>query len=190
MKILVIDNNTKHLKELVGALTDHKLEVQKYKPGLNFHTAGKDLVILSGGGGEGREANDQTPSGCLWYQDETDFILNCKVPLVGICMGFELIAQAYGAKVEKLPRLIHGWRRIQYFKHSNKNDLKQFESHRFSIKEAPAKHFITLAKSASGVELIKHKKRPIIASQFHPEVAGGTFSIKTLLQSATSWNNL
>jgi hypothetical protein len=59
MKILLINNNTIHLDALEQSLTGHEIEIQKYQPGLEFHDTDKDLVILSGGGGEGLEIEDK-----------------------------------------------------------------------------------------------------------------------------------
>lgn len=174
MKILIIDNNTRHLKALLACLKDHSIEVRKYNPGLNFDTSGKDLVILSGGGGEGKEANDHTHSGELWYQDETKFILDCRKPLIGICMGFELIAQAFGAEIKKLPKLVEGFKQIQPIG-------QVFESHRWCVTEVPTSHFSVLAESDDGIEMIQHKKRAIVACQFHPEIPGSHITLENLV---------
>ncbi len=178
MSILLIDNNTLHLKELKSSLAGHVVEIRKYHPGLDLETSGKDLVILSGGGGEGKEANDHTSSGDLWYKDEIDFIRSCDKPLVGICMGFELICQAYGGRVEQLPKLISGFKQIPAVG-------KVFESHQWRVAKVPEKHFKVLARSKSGVELIKHKTRPIIASQFHPEIKGGQLALNELIATVS-----
>jgi GMP synthase-like glutamine amidotransferase len=108
MKILLINNNTLHLESLNKSLNGHQVEVQVYKPGLQFNHDDKDMVILSGGGGEGLEIYDQHRPGRLWYEDEMDFVLNCDKPLIGICMGFEVICAAYGQKIYETPVLTQG----------------------------------------------------------------------------------
>lgn len=60
-----------------------------------------------------------------------------------------------------------------------KNRLKQFESHRWAVTNMH-KDFEVLAESNTGIEVIKHKSKPIFATQFHPEV-GGTLPLKELL---------
>jgi len=183
MKILLIDNNTEHKRALAEALVGHDVEVQKYRPGLDFHTADKDLVILSGGGGEGREIYDVHQAGHLWYQDEMDFVLKCDKPLIGICMGFEIICRAYGAKVEEMPEVLEGKYDLVVTKKGRSilsyDKLKQHEAHKWRVKKAP-RGFRVLANSPTGIELIKHKKKPIWATQFHPE-KGGTLSLKGLV---------
>lgn len=185
MKILVINNNTQHLPKLQKALVGHQIEIQKYRPGLDFRCQGKDLVILSGGGGEGFELVDTDQRGKLWYEDEMKFIQANKLPVIGICMGFEVISAAYGAKVRQLPALVKGFRTslptAKGQQHLAKDRLKQFEYHRYAIPEVSTRHFEVLAHSNTGVEMIRHRQRPMIATQFHPEIEGGTLGLKQLI---------
>lgn len=177
MKILLINNNTEHLKALSAALAGHEVEIQSYQPGLDFHHQEKDLVILSGGGGEGREAQDRHKDGDLWYKDELQFILDCPKPLLGICMGFELIAHAHGSKIEKLSKGLEG---LESFHTEKGQPITQFESHDYAVQQLSQKHFKVVAKSKTGYEIIHHRHRPILAAQFHPEL-GGTLSLPSLV---------
>lgn len=186
MNILVIDNSTTHLHDLLESLHEHKVEVQAYMPGIKFQTGGKDLVILSGGGGEGREANNTTVRGKLWYEDEIEFIRSTRLPVVGICMGFELIAKAFGSKVEQLPRMVHGFR---WLVTRDDSKIKQWEAHRFGVQQVNKQQFDVMARSGQGLELIRHRTRPIIASQFHPEVEGGSWSLAFLVHQLASLEN-
>ncbi len=184
MKILLVDNHTEHKEALASALEGYEVEIQKYRPGLNFHTEGKDLVILSGGGGEGKEIYDVHGAGHLWYQDEIDFVLKCDKPILGICMGFEVIARAYGGNIEEIGRLVEGYKNIQLNGLGksllSQPKVKQFESHRWCLRKAP-KGFKVLADSETGVEIMK--KGNILATQFHPE-KGGTLHLKDLIAQA------
>jgi GMP synthase-like glutamine amidotransferase len=183
MKILLINNNTLHLESLNKSLNGHQVEVQVYKPGLQFNHDDKDMVILSGGGGEGLEIYDQHRPGRLWYEDEMDFVLNCDKPLIGICMGFEVICAAYGQKIYETPVLTQGFKQISATakgrKLIGKAKLEQFESHYWQLRTAP-KGFDVLAQSETGIEIIK--KGNIFASQFHPE-KGGSLQLERLLRS-------
>ena len=184
MKILLIDNHTDHLYNFAPIFRDHQVEIQEYRPGLDFHSAGKDLVILSGGGGEGYELKD-THNGRLWYEDEMNFVLACDKPLIGVCMGFEVIAAAYGSDVKHAGRLISGFKVHQTStrgkKHLNLGKMRQYEHHRFAVPQVSAQNFEVLADSPTGIEMIKHKTRKLIASQFHPEHPGGTLDITQLI---------
>lgn len=188
MKILLVDNHTQHKKALDASLAGHDVEIQKYHPGLNFNTKDKDLVILSGGGGEGKEIYDIFGPGHLWYQDEMDFVKTHDGPILGICMGFEIICRAFGSEVEEMDETIEGkYDLIVTRKGRNlfeKDTIRQHEAHKWRVRKAP-KDFKVLAKSSTGIEVIKHKKKPIWATQFHPE-KGGTVTLKHLLEETAS----
>jgi len=183
MKILIINNNTKHLDHLRSALAEHDIEVRNYHPGTDFSCNDKDLVVLSGGGGEGLEIHDEHKPGHLWYEDQMRFIQSCQKPIVGICMGFEVISRAFGAKVEKLSKGLEEFIEIKTTPAGKrvlaKAQLKQFEAHNWCVRKSPVE-FDVLAESKTGIEIIKHKTRPILATQFHPE-KGGTLKLQQLL---------
>ncbi len=184
MKILLVNNHTQHLNSLNSELTGHEIETQMYRPGIKFHTDDKDLVILSGGGGEGLEINDEFKPGKLWYEDQMKFVLTCDKPVIGICMGFEVICRAYGAKVQRLDNLIQGFKEVKLnpdgTNYLNQKKLEQYESHEWHVPEVSSFCLDVLAQSETGVEIIRHKTRPIFATQFHPE-KGGTLNLRDLL---------
>jgi GMP synthase-like glutamine amidotransferase len=184
MKILLVNNHTRHLKSLSSALGGHQIEVQLYQPGLKFNDDGKDLIILSGGGGEGLEIDDQVERGRLWYEDEMEFVLRTNKPVVGICMGFEVICRAHGLDVPKMDKLLLSQTRFKTTKKGHTvlglSQLSQFEAHQWHVTQAP-KGFEVLAESETGVEIIQ--KGNIFATQFHPEKPG-TLELKPLLKAA------
>lgn len=187
MKILVVNNHTRHLEYLSASLAGHEIEVLMYQPGVQFNYHDKDLIILSGGGGEGLEINDaHQESGRLWYHDEMEFVLSCPKPIIGICMGFEVIARAYGSKVTEMKDLIQGFRKVNPTIRGQvqlkQDKLWQYEAHQWHVEDVDTRQFHILADSKSGLEIIKHKKRNIIATQFHPE-KGGTLKLPALLQA-------
>ena len=185
MKILLVDNHTEHKKALAEALAGHEVEIQKYRPGLKFNTEGKDLVILSGGGGEGREIDDTIKAGHLWYEDEMNFVKDCDLPLLGLCMGFEIICRAYGSKIEEMPKVLEGPTDLKVTSKGKKllsySTIRQHEAHKWRVKKAP-NGFRVLAKSPAGIEIIQHKKKPILATQFHPEL-GGTLKLNQIIST-------
>ena len=188
MKILLINNHTRHFDHLQKALADHEVEVQLYEPGIDFHHHDKDMIILSGGGGEGLEIHDEHQPGKLWYDDQMRFIRDCQKPILGICMGFEVIARAFGAPVKEMGFLVEDFTSFNTTtrgrRHLGRTKIRQFEAHRWHVTEAP-KEFDVLAASPNGIEIIRHKTRPIIATQFHPE-KGGTLRLTHLLSTLTN----
>jgi GMP synthase (glutamine-hydrolysing) len=190
MKILLINNHTVHINSLSSALAGHQVEVQMYEPGIDFHDKGKDLIILSGGGGEGLEIHDEYEPGRLWYEDEMKLVRSSKTPIIGICMGFEVIARAYGAPIASAGGLILGREPIELSKKAKQlfsaGSLSQYEAHRYLVEDVP-EGFEVLASSKKngkkkGIEIFRYKN--ILATQFHPE-KGGTLSLSHLLQTLT-----
>jgi GMP synthase-like glutamine amidotransferase len=173
MKILLINNHTQHLKGLQQSLAGHEVKVQVYRPGLQFHDQGKDLIILSGGGGEGLEIDDKIDQDRLWYEDEMEFVLRNQKPLIGICMGFEVICRAHGLAVPKMPKLLMAQAELKTTKRGQtllgRSRLSQLEAHQWHVTEAP-RGFEVLAESQTGIEIIKNGN--IFATQFHPEKPG------------------
>lgn len=190
MKILLINNyqqgnETATFEALKDGLADHEVTCHRYHPGLVFEEGDKDLVILSGGGGEGSEINDKFKKDKLWYQNQINFILSTKKPIVGICMGFEVIARAYGSEVVQMKNYIEGFTRLKASKSGRaligQSNFHQHENHIWRVPNVSNEHFEVLAHSDTGVEMVRHKSRPIIATQFHPEVTGGTLGLNDLL---------
>jgi GMP synthase-like glutamine amidotransferase len=185
MRVLVVNNNTLHLLNLVSALKGHDIEIRDYKPGLDFSCSDKDLIILTGGGGEGLEIHDEHKPGKLWYEDQMNFVRTCQKPIIGICMGFEVIARAFGSTVEKLPEGLE--ESIEFGTTGlgqeifSINRLRQFEAHDWCVPQAP-QGFESLAESRTGVEIIMHKTRPLLATQFHPEKPG-TLKLSQLINA-------
>ncbi len=167
MHILIIDNGTSYLKQLEKLLSGHTVQVIKYSEIDTFKPDDFDAIILSGGHVFTVDGNDEQ------LQKEMALIKNSTRPIFGICFGFEVIAHAFGAKLELMENKEHGILDIEVMEPDDIflkiSFFQVFESHRWVVKEAP-KDFIALARSKDGIEAIKHKTKPIYAVQFHPEV--------------------
>jgi anthranilate/para-aminobenzoate synthase component II len=185
MRILLVDNNTVHKNALSSALAGNEVEIQRYQPGVEFHYRDKDLVILSGGGGEGQEIADKHQKDQLWYEDEINFVRNADKPIIGICMGFEVICKAFGAEVEEMDSVVKGVKRIESTTQGQNilrsDTMHQLKAPKWRVRVAP-QDFTLLAKSKTGVEVILHNEKPILGTQFHPEAPSGTFSLSAFQQ--------
>lgn len=184
MKILLVNNHTVHMNSLGKALAGHQVEVQTYRPGVSFNYKDKDLIILSGGGGEGLEIDDEYEPGKLWYEDEMKLVRTADKPIMGICMGFEVMARAYGAPVTSAGGLVLDNKDLQVspgYKKILGDRIRQYEAHSWRVEDVPA-DFEVMATSKTGIEIFRYidEKGPRLATQFHPE-KGGTLQLASLL---------
>lgn len=167
MNILLINNGTIRIGELKALLQDHKVEVIEFCTLNTINTKKFDLIVLSG----------STPYPILGneslYKQEIDLIKNSQKPIIGICLGFELIGYAYGAELIEMSEKEKGIIDLQVTNLSrifdNLPSFSVYESHRWVIKKLPAA-LIELARSKDGIEVIKHKDRKLYGFQFHPEM--------------------
>jgi GMP synthase (glutamine-hydrolysing) len=165
MKILIIDNGAKHLGKLKDLLRENEIEIyplfSKYPRAENY-----DLVILSGGGQLSIVTNPEI------FTEEINLIKKCKVPIIGICEGCEIIAYAFGSRLEFNKPKNKGVKKIEMVNHDFVNiigPIEVYEAHFWAIKET-GEYLTGIAKSERGWEIIKHKDRCIYGLQFHPEM--------------------
>ena len=105
-----------------------------------------------------------------------------KIPILGVCLGHQVIGQVFGGKIVKAKNLMHG--KISKIKHNKKGLFKNiqnnFEATRYHSlivdrKKFPKDLLITAETKNKTIMGLMHKKYNIHGVQFHPE------SIKTHL---------
>ena len=168
MNILVIDNGTTYLENIKGLLTGNTVVVRRWSDPSALQGVSADLVIFSGGHDIPVLGHEKE------FEDEIEFVKNTHIPVLGICLGFEIIARAFGVLPKILTKKEKGIVEIYpkvsepIFEGVGKGFLV-YESHRWAIGRAP-EEFVSLADSSDGVEIMRHKKRMIYGFQFHPEM--------------------
>ena len=114
------------------------------------------------------------------FEGVEEFIRNCRVPLLGICFGHQLLCWAFGAEAGSVPQQVanrfEGVRVIQsdeiFAGFREGQILPLAENHydyvvKDNLEDAG---FDLMADSAScEVEAVKHKTKPFYGVQFHPE---------------------
>lgn len=167
MNILIIDNNTTYLEQLKSLFSFHKIDVISWKDFSFKKLANYSLIVLSGG-----HPNSVAHKHEL-YEEELKTILRAKTPILGICLGFELIVYAFGGRLKEMAHKEKGKVKIEIITDDpvlrGITGLDVYESHRWVAEELPP-DLIGLAKSKDGIEIIKHKTRFIYGFQFHPEI--------------------
>ena len=128
-------------------------------------------VILSGGKG-----NPYEPLNLI-----TNFIvlMNFDVPVLGFCLGHEIIEVSNMGKIKKLLEPQRKKEKITItelgdpiFKGLNKSELYLTRRHRYYVDKLP-ENFIKIGESnICKNEIIRHKEKYIYGFQAHPEVSG------------------
>ncbi len=108
-------------------------------------------------------------------------------PLLGVCLGHQAIAEAFGANVIQSGKPIHG--KVSKINHNKLNLFKNIENpfnatryHSLIVenKSLPNVLEITATTDDQVIMAIQHKKYPIYGVQFHPESIATNFGHKLL----------
>ncbi len=172
MRVHIIDHNSVHIPliarliaQTLPALTT--LTIAKTSDAHDQFVKGADLVVVSGG----RRLLHLNPT--THYHVAKQLVESHK-PIFAICLGAQVFAHYFGAKVERLESRVSGvypvtLRDPSFLPEAQDRILPVYEHHQWAIQALP-ETLISLADRPEGVELFKHRDLPIWGSQFHPEV--------------------
>tara|TARA_B100000749_G_scaffold276841_1_gene264752 strand:- start:1165 stop:1749 length:585 start_codon:yes stop_codon:yes gene_type:complete len=99
-----------------------------------------------------------------------------KVPVLGVCLGHQSIAQAFGANIGRAPILMHG--KVSNISHFGTDIFKDIQSpfsatryHSLIVEKSRLPNCLEVtAESDDGLIMgLSHKEYPIFGVQFHPE---------------------
>tara|TARA_B100000965_G_scaffold29113_2_gene21565 strand:- start:136 stop:702 length:567 start_codon:yes stop_codon:yes gene_type:complete len=175
MKILLIDNYDSFTYNLYHYITKFQKKVDVVR---NDKIDAKiilkkkyDKIVISPGPGNPNEAGN-----CLKIIKK----IYKKIPILGVCLGHQIIGQVFGGKIIMAKNIMHG--KTSKIKHSNiglfNNISNNFEATRYHSLVVERKSFpkdlvITAETKNKTIMGLMHKKYNIHGLQFHPE------SIKT-----------
>ena len=110
-----------------------------------------------------------------------------KIPILGVCLGHQIIGQVFGSKIIQAKRLMHGKTSKIISKKVGilKNLPKSFEATRYHSliidKRSLSKHLEITAESEDGLIMaVQHKNYDVHGVQFHPESIKTKLGIKIL----------
>ena len=182
MKILLIDNYDSFTFNLYHYLSSLRTKVEVIR---NDKITSKEIIkkkydrlVISPGPGNPNQAGNCINIVRALYK---------KIPILGVCLGHQIIGQVFGSKIIGAKKLMHGKTSLIL---SNKigilrNLPKKFEATRYHSliidKKSLSKNLLVTAKTNDGIIMgIMHKKYNIHGVQFHPESIKTKIGIKIL----------
>ena len=177
MKIILIDNYDSFTFNLFHYLSSFKINVDVVR---NDKITAKEIIkkkydkiVISPGPG-----NPSQSGNCINIVKS----LYKEIPILGVCLGHQIIGQVFGSKIIQAKKLMHG--KTSLIKSNRTGILKnlpsQFEATRYHSliidKNTLSNELEIIAETHDGIIMgIKHVKYNIHGVQFHPE------SIKTII---------
>ncbi|HED23621.1 MAG TPA: aminodeoxychorismate/anthranilate synthase component II [Firmicutes bacterium] len=171
--ILVIDNYdsftynlVQYLGELAGGMELRVIRNDKIDPE-EVGRLDPQRIVLSPGPG-----NPDGAGACL----EIVRRLEGRIPLLGVCLGHQVIGQAYGGEIIRAGNLMHG--KVSAINHDSKgifrglkNCFKAARYHSLVVNSArlPPALAVTATSEDGEIMGLKHRRYPVWGIQFHPE---------------------
>ncbi len=180
-EVLIIDNNdsfTYNLAQYIKFL-DYKPVIINIDDISNIHCDKYQKIILSPGPGLPDE-NPKLIDFILKYSDSKD--------ILGVCLGHQAIAMAYGASLYNLNKPRHGidMRLVNVcdnellYKDISDIDVGLYHSWAVDAKDLPDCFNVTSSDTESVIMSIRHKKYNLRGVQYHPESIITTKGLKIL----------
>jgi para-aminobenzoate synthetase component 2 len=180
-KILVVDNHDSFVFNIVQYLdelgaTTVVVKNDAIDPDFCKNFAG---VVISPGPGNPQNAGVSI--------DAVKYCDDAGIPILGICLGLQVIGAAYGAKISSAPELLHG--RTSEIVHNGADLFKDIPNnfiatryHSLAIEpdSIPEVLQVTATSSDGTVMGISHRTKNILGVQFHPEAVLTEFGYELL----------
>ena len=174
--LVIIDNQSSYIKKFKrNFLAEQDFDYIFFDHNQPIVLSAKSKVtgiMLSGGRGSPYEPLNLTANFVA--------MMNFNVPIIGFCLGHEIIAIAYRGRIKKLPD--YNTKKVKItitkpedpiFKGLKTTEIWLTRRHQFHVSDLPS-DFVCLAESEfTPNEIIRHKNKPIYGLQAHAEVSGG-----------------
>ncbi len=171
MKILLIDNYDSFTYNLYHYITNfiNKVDVVRNDKidGEKILKEKYNKIVISPGPGNPDQAGN-----CIKIVEQ---VYN-KIPILGVCLGHQIIGQVFGGKIIRAKNLMHG--KTSNIRHLKKGLFKNIQNnftatryHSLIVdrKKFPKSLIITAETKDNTIMGLMHKKYDIHGFQFHPE---------------------
>ncbi len=164
-KVLLVDCGTKN--NIIRCLTNRGVSVKRVPWDYDFSNEEYDGLFISNGPGD--------PAMCDITVNNLKNALDNEKPIMGICLGNQLLARAAGADTYKLKYGHRSHNQPVLLKGTNRCFITS-QNHGYAIANETIPSdweelFINVNDETN--EGIKHKTKPFFSTQFHPEATSG-----------------
>ena len=188
MRILLIDNYDSFTYNLFHYISTIRKNVEVVRndkiDGETVLRKKYDKIVISPGPGNPDQAGN-----CIKIVKK----VYKKIPILGVCLGHQIIGQVFGGKIINAKNLMHGkTSKISHIKKGLfKNIQNNFEATRYHSlvvdrKKFPKKLLITAETKNKTIMGLMHKEYDIHGFQFHPESINTKVGIKLIKNFITS----
>lgn len=170
-RVLVVDNHDSFVHTLVGYLRELGATTEMVEADAAdalTRMGSIDAVLVSPGPGAPADAGASV--------EVVREAAATGVPLLGVCLGHQAIAVAFGAAVGEAPDLMHG---MTSPVHHDGSDLfaglpqpfaaTRYHSLAVAAGTVPPELAVTARTDAGTIMALAHRRHPILGVQFHPE---------------------
>lgn len=191
MKVLLVDHEDSFVHNIEQALAADGAEVSCVRATTPMRESVRldpDAVVLSPGPGHPRDRRlTGLARGLLARWDS-------ERPILGVCLGHQLIAEYYGARVVRAAAPVHG--ETSRIRHDGRGifaglpdptDVARYHSLVVAPGSVPEALEVTARSDAGVVMGLRHRRRPVESVQFHPEsylTPAGTALLRNFLREA------
>ena len=184
--MLVIDNYDSFVYNLVQYVGERGAEVVVRRNDVAIKALEEveaDRIIISPGPGRPERAG---------FSEEVVRIFSSEVPILGVCLGHQVIGHVFGAKIGYARKIMHG--KVSEVQHDSEGVLKGLRNpfhatryHSLIVSEDGFPSCLQISARAEDGEImgIRHRTLPVEGVQFHPEsilTEGGKIMIENFLR--------
>ena len=182
MKIILIDNYDSFTFNLYHYISSFNVKVDVFR---NDKINSKEIIknkynkiVISPGPG-----NPTQTGNCIEIVKK----LYKKIPILGVCLGHQIIGHVFGSKIIQANKLMHGKTSLIYHKKKGvlKNIKNKFQATRYHSliidKKNLSNELDITAETSDGIIMgVMHKKYNVHGVQFHPESIKTNVGIKII----------
>jgi len=159
------DSFTYNLVQAFGSLSA-SLEVVRHDASMDrVEAAAPDRIVISPGPKRPSDAG---------ISNEVIRRFASRVPLLGVCLGHQCMAEVFGGKVARAKRIVHG--KTSFIHHDGvgiyrglPNPFEAMRYHSLIVEEAPLDFAIAARTDSGEIMGIRHVRYRLDGVQFHPE---------------------